>query len=61
MEKMKLKYEIDKVFVDENDVCVIYKVAIAGKKLLTSGLYHMENGKLSTLRVLFDPRPIFEK
>ena len=61
MEKMKLKYDIDKVFEDGQDVCLIYKVSIAGKTLLTAGLYELENGKLTSLRVLFDPRPVVEK
>jgi hypothetical protein len=61
MEKIKLKYEIEKVFEEGNYVSLFYKVSIAGQNLPTAGLYNVENGKLKSLRVLFDPRPVLEK
>ena len=62
MEKMKFKYEIEKVFSNDDEVCVIYKIDMLGKaKITTCGLYKLENNKLSSLNVIFDPRPVLQK
>lgn len=58
MEKMKLKYRVEQTFEEGNDVCVIYEIDMGGKTITASGLYHLENSKLSSLRVFFDPRPL---
>jgi limonene-1,2-epoxide hydrolase len=58
MEKMKLKYDVQFVFVEGNDVCIIYNIAMAGAKALSCGLYHVESGKITSIRFIFDPRPI---
>ncbi|MDQ3847085.1 MAG: nuclear transport factor 2 family protein [Bacteroidota bacterium] len=60
MERMKLKYDIKKVFVDDHDVCLFYDIAIAGVTVFSCGWYHLENEKISWFRVVFDPRPIIE-
>jgi uncharacterized protein YihD (DUF1040 family) len=62
MKKMKLKYEIDKAFADDEDVCIFYEINMSGKaKIPTSGLYHLDKGKISSLKVLFDPSPVLKK
>lgn len=61
MAKMKFKYEIRKIVGDDNDVSVLYDIDMGGKKLLTSGWYHFEHNKISSIRVIFDPRPLLEK
>jgi limonene-1,2-epoxide hydrolase len=58
MEKMKLKYDVQQVFVDGNDVCIIYNITMAGTKVLSCGLYHVSVGKITSIRVIFDPRPL---
>ncbi len=58
MEKMKLKYDVQQVFVDGSDVCIIYNITMAGAKVLSCGLYHVNVGKITSIRVIFDPRPI---
>ena len=48
-----------KVFVDGNDVCVIYDLVTntpAGTAP-TAEWYHLRNGKISAVRVFFDARP----
>jgi len=60
MERMKLKYAIKKVFVDEQDVCLWYDIDMSGVTVLSSGWYHVEAGKVSSIKVLFDPRPVLE-
>jgi predicted ester cyclase len=60
MEQMKFKYEIKKTFFDEKDVCVFYDIIMSGKKIFCSGWYHLRENKVSSLRVVFDPRPVLE-
>ena len=61
MKKMKFKYKIEKAFSLGEDVCIIYEIDMSGKaKIPTSGLYHLDNGKISSLKVFFDPRPILK-
>jgi len=61
MEKMKFKYKIQKVFEDGNDVSVFYDIDMGGTTIFCSGWYHLSNRKISTLNVIFDPRPLLEK
>jgi hypothetical protein len=58
MRKMKLKYRVQKVLADGDDVCVLYDLALGGADVLCSGWYKVENGRVRSLRVLFDPRPV---
>jgi len=60
MKKMKLKYEIKKIFVDNEDVCLFYDIDMSGKKLFSSGWYHIEHGKITWFKVIFDPRPVLD-
>ena len=61
MEKMRLKYDVKKVFVDGGDVCLFYDLTIAGKNVFCVGWYRVEAGKIQHLRVVFDPRPLLEQ
>nr|WP_294796149.1 nuclear transport factor 2 family protein [uncultured Mucilaginibacter sp.] len=61
MKKMKFKYDIQKTFEDENDVCVLYNIDMSGEAtIFTCGWYHLSNGKIDKLKVVFDPRPLLE-
>lgn len=60
MEKMRLKYEIKKIFVDDCDVCLLYDLTISGKKIFCVGWYQVADGKIQRLRVVFDPRPLLD-
>ena len=60
MEKMRLQYDILKVFEDEKDVCVFYNIDMSGKTVFCCGWYHVEEGKIDSIRVIFDPRPVLE-
>jgi limonene-1,2-epoxide hydrolase len=61
MERMKFKYDIKKAFADGNDVCLLFEINMSGTKIFTCGWYHLDNGKISSLKAIFDPRPLFEK
>lgn len=60
MERMRLKYSIKKSFADEQDVCLFYDLSISGKMIFGSAWYHVEDGRILSLRVVFDPRPLLE-
>lgn len=60
MERMRLKYRIQKVLADDNDVCIFYDLEISGKTIFGCGWYHLENGKIDSLKVVFDPRPLLD-
>jgi hypothetical protein len=61
MKRMKFKYDVKKAFSDENDVCLLYDINMGGATIFTCGWYKLENGKISSLKVVFDPRPLLEK
>jgi ketosteroid isomerase-like protein len=56
----KVLYEVKKVFVDGDDVCVFFDFTIGSATLFASGWFHVASGKISSIRVVFDPRPIVE-
>lgn len=61
MKNMKLKYKIIKVFEAENDVCVLYDLDMLGLTIFGCGWYQVEQGKVKSLKVVFDPRPVLEQ
>ncbi|PWS29554.1 nuclear transport factor 2 family protein [Pedobacter yonginense] len=58
LKKLKLKYEVKKIFTDNEEVCLFYDININGKKLFGSGWYVLENEKIKSFKVIFDPRPV---
>lgn len=60
MEKMKLKYHIRKSFLNGDDVCLLYDLDMGGSTIFGCGWYHLKNGKITSLKVVFDPRPVLE-
>lgn len=60
MEKMQLEYNIRRIFVEGNDVCVLYDLLIEDEKIFCCGWYTVKDGKISNLKVVFDPRPLLE-
>lgn len=61
MKRMKLKYGVHKTFVDgHQDVCLWYDVTMSGATALTCGWYHVEQGKITWFKVVFDPRPVLQ-
>ena len=60
MELMKLKYDLKKVFVEGDDVCLIYDLKMSGVNVTCCGLYEVQDGKIISLKVIFDPRPVIE-
>jgi limonene-1,2-epoxide hydrolase len=60
MERLRLKYDVKKVFVDEKDVCLLYDLNMGGTIIFCCGWYQVQDGRIRSLRVVFDPRPILE-
>ena len=60
MEKMRLKYDVQKLFKDGDDVCLFYNIEMSGKNIFCAGWYHIINGKIDSIRVVFDPRPVLK-
>jgi hypothetical protein len=58
IQRLRLKFGIRKVFVDDQDVCAFYDIAVSGIIVFACGWFHVKAGKVSSLRVTFDPRPL---
>ena len=62
MSKMKFKYNVIKAFSEGNDVCLLYDIDMGGSdKIFTCGWYQLHDGKIKSLKVVFDPRPVLKK
>lgn len=61
MKQMKLKYRIKKTFSEDDDVCLLYDLAMGDTSIFGCGWYHLEDGKISSLKVVFDPRPLLKQ
>ena len=57
------KLEIKKEFTDSNDVCLLYEVTYREPvKTLVCGWFHVnDEGKISSLRFIMDPRQLFQQ
>lgn len=58
MKKMKMKYAVKMVFTNGDDIAVVMDLTIAGKTVTNFGWYHVEEDKIRSLKVIFDPRPL---
>lgn len=58
MAKMKFRYDVKKLLYDEDNVSVLYEIDMGGKTVLTAGWYEVRDGKITHIRVIFDPRPV---
>jgi hypothetical protein len=60
MEKMKLKYDVKKIFEEGDDVCVLYNLDMSGVSVFCCGWYQVVQDKIKFLKVVFDPRPVLQ-
>jgi predicted ester cyclase len=58
LERVRPKYDTSKVFVDGNDVGVFYNVTVGGVTMFASAWFKLENGKIRSFTVVFDPTPL---
>ena len=57
------KLDIKKIFVDGDDVCILHETSLPPRissTVFTSLWFHIDGGKISSLRALFDPRPFLQ-
>jgi len=55
LRKYRGRYDIKKMFVDGEDVCVLYDLATTGPKLYMSSWYQVKYGKITSIQTIFDP------
>jgi hypothetical protein len=60
MQKMKMKYDIKKVFADDDEVCLFYDITLGVITFFSAGWYKLKGDKIKSFRVVFDPRPVLE-
>jgi len=58
IERLRLKFDIQKIFADDENVCVLYDITVSGITLFACGWFQVNSGRVSSLRVTFDPRPL---
>lgn len=60
MERIRANYHTLKVFADNEDVCVLYDLTVTGITMFVCGWFQVQEGQVSSMRVVFDPRPVLE-
>jgi hypothetical protein len=58
IECLRLKFDIQKIFADDKDVCALYDITVSGITVFACGWFQIKAGKVSSLRVTFDSRPL---
>ena len=56
LQNFKAKYDIKKVFVDDNDVCLLYDMKMQKITAYTASCYHLKNNKITSIRTIFDSK-----
>ena len=56
MEQQRGSYDIQKVFVDGDDVCLLYDFVTEKAKVFFCSWYQLEAGKIASIKTIFDPR-----
>lgn len=57
MQKQQGTYTIQKIFVDGNDVCLLYDFVTKAVTAFFCSWYQVKDGKIVTIQTVFDPRP----
>ena len=57
------KSDINNVFVDGTDVCILHELNFERlpAPMFVCTWYHVEDGKISSIKVVFDPRPYLQE
>jgi len=56
MRQQRGKYDVKKVFVDGNDVCLLYYFVTDKVTTFFSSWYQVQAGKIISIQTVFDPR-----
>jgi limonene-1,2-epoxide hydrolase len=57
MRNQRGRYDIKKVFVDGDDVCLLYDFIAKTVTVFFSSWYKVKDGKIVSIQTVFDPRP----
>jgi len=57
MRNQRGKYDIKKMFVDGDDVCLLYDFITKNVNVFFSSWYKVRDGKIVSIQTVFDPRP----
>jgi limonene-1,2-epoxide hydrolase len=60
MRKLRFKYDVKKIFADGSDVCLLSDIFMGPATTFVCSWYQVERGKVRSLRVVFDPRPVLD-
>ena len=57
------KFDIKKIFTDGDDVCILHETNLTKPPatVFTTLWFHVNGGKIGSLRALFDPRPFLQQ
>lgn len=60
MAKIVQRANVKRVIADGDDVCLIYDLvtAVGAGSVPTAGWYRLRDGKITSVRAYFDPRPL---
>jgi len=56
MEQQRGRYDVRKVFVDGDDVCVLYNFVTGKATVFFCSWYQLKGGKIASIETIFDPR-----
>jgi SnoaL-like domain len=56
LRKYRGRYDVKKVFVDGEDVCVLYHLSTTGPTVYMSSWYQVKDGKIVSIQTVFDPK-----
>jgi SnoaL-like protein len=56
MEKQRGRYDIKKIFVDGDDVCLLYDFITERVTTFFCSWYQVKDGKIASIQTIFDPR-----
>ena len=60
MKRIRPRYDVRKAFSEGDDVCLLYDLAISGTTIFVCGWFRVKLGKIRSLKVVFDPRPLLQ-
>ena len=56
LRKYRGKYDIKRIFSDDNEVCLWYDLKTTGPTVFMSSWYQVRDGKIASIQTIFDPR-----
>jgi ketosteroid isomerase-like protein len=56
LRKQNGKYDLKKIFVDDDEVCVLYDFVTPKVRTFFCSWYHVKDGRIVSIQTVFDPR-----